>query len=37
MSEILRAAARAPMAEGVNSTTMVQLAPAATELPQLLF
>ena len=29
-------AARAPLAEGVKVTLMVQLAPAATELPQLL-
>jgi hypothetical protein len=29
-------AARVPLAEGVNVTLMVQLAPAATELPQVL-
>jgi hypothetical protein len=34
---MLRVAVRAPGASGVNRTTMVQLAPAATELPQLLF
>ena len=31
------AAVRAPRAEGVKSTTMLQVPPAATELPQVLF
>jgi hypothetical protein len=34
LCEILSAAVRAPMAEGVNIKAIVQLAPAATELPQ---
>ena len=36
LSEIVSAAARVPEAEGVKSTAIVQLAPAATEVPQLL-
>ena len=36
MSATLSVAARAPLAEGVKVTLIVQLAPAATELPQLL-
>ena len=36
MSAILRAAVAAPVAEGSKVTLMVQLAPAATELPQVL-
>ncbi len=35
LSEIMSAAVRAPLAEGVNITAIVQLAPAATELPQM--
>ena len=35
-SATLRVAARAPLAEGVKVTLMVQFAPAATELPQVL-
>jgi hypothetical protein len=37
MSVILSAAVRAPLAEGVKVMLIVQLAPDATELPQLLF
>ncbi len=37
LSEIASAAVRDPLAAGVKDTTIVQLAPAATELPQLLF
>ena len=37
LSATLRVAARAPPAEGVKVTVIVQCAPAATELPQLLF
>ena len=37
LSEIERVAERAPLAEGVKLTTMVQLAPAAREVPQVLF
>src|SRR5689334_22460941 len=37
LSETVTAAVRTPIAEGVNRTTMVQLAPTASELPQLLF
>jgi len=36
LSEIFRAAVAAPLAEGVKVTLIAQLAPAATELPQLL-
>ena len=36
LSEMLTEAMRFPMAEGVNDTMIVQLAPAASELPQLL-
>jgi len=36
LSAILRAAVAAPLAEGLKVTLIVQLAPAATELPQLL-
>ena len=36
LSAMARAAARLPAAEGVKVTLMVQLAPAASELPQLL-
>ena len=36
LSVMLTEAARFPMSEGVNDTTIVQLAPAANELPQLL-
>ena len=36
LSEILSAAAEAPLAEGLKVTLIAQLAPAATELPQLL-
>jgi len=34
---MLRVAVRDPMAEGVKDTTMVQFAPAASELPQVSF
>ena len=34
LSAMLSAAVRGPLAEGVNVTPIVQLAPAATELPQ---
>ena len=37
LSVMLSEAVRPPMAVGVNRTTMVQLAPTASELPQLLF
>ena len=37
MSVMERVAERAPMAEGVKATTMVQLEPAAREAPQVLF
>jgi hypothetical protein len=37
LSETLKTAARAPRAEGVKSTTIVQVPPAATEVPQVLF
>ena len=37
LSEMLMMAVRVPKEEGVNETTTEQLAPAATELPQLLF
>jgi hypothetical protein len=33
---MLSEAARVPVTEGVNITTIVQLAPAASELPQVL-
>jgi hypothetical protein len=36
LSVMLTEAERFPIAEGVNDTTIVQLAPAASELPQLL-
>jgi hypothetical protein len=36
-SAMLRLAARAPLANGVNDTAMLQLAPAARELPQVSF
>jgi hypothetical protein len=36
LSAMLSVAARAPLAEGVKVTLIVQLAPAATELPQVL-
>ena len=36
LSAMLSAAARAPLAEGEKVTLRVQLAPAATELPQVL-
>ena len=36
LSTMLSAAVRAPLAEGVKVTRIVQLAPAATELPQVL-
>ena len=36
LSVMARAAARLPLAEGVKVTLVVQLAPAASELPQLL-
>jgi len=36
LSVMARAAARLPAADGVKVTLMVQLAPAATEMPQLL-
>ena len=36
LSEMVRAAVAAPLAEGLKVTLIVQLAPAATELPQLL-
>jgi hypothetical protein len=36
-SAMLRVAVRAPVTEGVNETTMVQLAPAAREVPQVSF
>ena len=36
LSAMLSVAERAPLAEGVKLTLMVQLAPAATELPQVL-
>ena len=36
LSAMLRAAVAAPLAEGLKVTLIVQLAPAATELPQLL-
>ena len=36
LSVMARAAARLPTAEGVKVMLMVQLAPAATEMPQLL-
>ena len=36
LSVMVRAATRPPPAPGVNVTLMVQLDPAATELPQLL-
>ena len=36
LSETLSEAARVPVREGVNITTIVQLAPAASELPQVL-
>ena len=36
LSEMLSEAARLPLAEGVNLTLIVQLAPAATELPHVL-
>ena len=36
LSEMLSEAARLPAAEGVKVTVRVQLAPAATELPQVL-
>jgi len=34
---MLNVAVRVPKTEGVNKSTTVQLAPAASELPQLLF
>jgi hypothetical protein len=37
LSAILSVAVRAPVAEGVNVTAIVHPAPAATELPQVLF
>ena len=36
LSVMVREATRPPLAAGVKVTLMVQLAPAATELPQLL-
>ena len=36
LSVMLTEAVRGPVAEGVKVTLMVQLAPAATELPQVL-
>jgi hypothetical protein len=36
LSAILSEAARVPATEGVNITAIVQLAPAASELPQVL-
>jgi hypothetical protein len=36
LSETLSEAARVPVTEGVNITTIVQLAPAASELPHVL-
>jgi hypothetical protein len=36
LSEMLRVAVAAPLAEGVKVTLITQLAPAATELPQVL-
>jgi hypothetical protein len=36
LSAMLRAAVAAPLAEGVKVTLIAQLAPAATELPQVL-
>jgi hypothetical protein len=36
LSAMLTEAARLPLADGVKVTLMVQLAPAATELPQVL-
>jgi hypothetical protein len=36
LSVMLSEAARLPLAEGVNLTLIVQLAPPATELPQVL-
>jgi len=36
LSVMLTEAVRLPLAEGVNATLMVQLAPAATELPHVL-
>jgi len=37
LSETVRLAVRIPIADGENNTTIVQLAPTARELPQLLF
>ena len=36
LSAMLSAAVRAPLADGVKVTLIVQLAPATTELPQVL-
>jgi hypothetical protein len=36
LSETLSEAARVPVTEGVNITTIVHLAPAASELPHVL-
>jgi hypothetical protein len=36
LSEMLSTAVRVPRAEGENITAIVQLAPAATELPHVL-
>ena len=36
LSAMLSEAARVPVTEGVNITAIVQLAPAASELPQVL-
>jgi len=37
LSAMVREALRVPMAEGVSNITMVQLPPAATEEPQVVF